>query len=212
MTAPRRPRRSRFTGLTPNEYSFLRDQPPGEPEKKWEVWALNADCTPFREDRLSVADLWITHGDDVLAEWVAEAPGTRPSLWWRFSAPRATDNIPERWHADTPPPIARRRLGGIGTPCHECLAHALHYALGIPAYWLSRQMADFYNGRTTGGRVVPAHYREGYFPWPPVDPDDPPIFESQAEYLERQGLLLPGEAERLTAQDFEFTPVAALDD
>lgn len=37
----------------------------------------------------------------------------------------------------------------------------------------------------------------------PADPDDPPRFESQAAYLRRHGLLLPGELRRLTAAAFE---------
>ena len=36
----------------------------------------------------------------------------------------------------------------------------------------------------------------------PVDPDDPPSFESQAAYLKRLGLLLPREEKRLTPDDF----------
>ena len=35
-----------------------------------------------------------------------------------------------------------------------------------------------------------------------VDPDDPPSFESQAAYLKRLGLLLPGEEKRLVRHDF----------
>jgi hypothetical protein len=37
----------------------------------------------------------------------------------------------------------------------------------------------------------------------PVDKDNPPAFESQAAYLRRLGLLMPGEAERLGPADFE---------
>ena len=36
-----------------------------------------------------------------------------------------------------------------------------------------------------------------------IDPADPPTFESQATYLRRLDLLLPGESERLTAADSE---------
>ena len=36
-----------------------------------------------------------------------------------------------------------------------------------------------------------------------VDPADPSLFESQAAYLRRHGLLLPGEARRLRPRDFE---------
>src|SRR5262249_30919279 len=37
-----------------------------------------------------------------------------------------------------------------------------------------------------------------------VDPDDPPIFQSQAAYLERLGFFLPGEEKRLAPD--AFTP------
>jgi len=36
----------------------------------------------------------------------------------------------------------------------------------------------------------------------PVDPNDPPTFESQAAYLKRLGLLLPGEEKRLAPKAF----------
>ena len=36
-----------------------------------------------------------------------------------------------------------------------------------------------------------------------VDENDPPTFEAQATYLERHGLLLPGERKRLKKADFE---------
>ena len=36
-----------------------------------------------------------------------------------------------------------------------------------------------------------------------VDEEDPPLFEAQASYLERLGLLLPGERRRLAKSDFE---------
>ena len=42
----------------------------------------------------------------------------------------------------------------------------------------------------------------GPFPGQPIDPDDPPVYESQPDYLRRHNLLLPGEAQRLTAADF----------
>jgi hypothetical protein len=31
--------------------------------------------------------LWREHGDEVLAEWVLEKPGTRPLCWWLYSCP-----------------------------------------------------------------------------------------------------------------------------
>jgi hypothetical protein len=35
----------------------------------------------------TVAELWREHCDRVIAEWIVENPGTRPSLWWKYDAP-----------------------------------------------------------------------------------------------------------------------------
>jgi hypothetical protein len=211
MSRPRRPRIARGSELTANEWNFLTDQKCADETRGWEWWALTADCTSFREDRLSVADLWAEYSPDVMVEWIEANPGTRPSLWWRYSAPRAAPtDVPTRWFDDTPPPVPRLRLGGIGVGCHECLAHGLVYSFGIPGHWLNQELADFYNGRSKGGRVT--HAKEGDFPWPAVDPEDPPVFESQAAYLLRHGLLHPGERERLTDLDFALEAIGCADE
>lgn len=56
----------------------------------------------------------------------------------------------------------------------------LHYEFGIPTLWEDA----------------------------PHDPAKPALFESQAAYLDRHGLFLPGERKRLKAADFE--PEAAV--
>jgi hypothetical protein len=48
----------------------------------------------------------------------------------------------------------------------------------------------------------------GTFEGVAIDPGDPPVFESQASYLERHGLFLPGERKRLKKEDFEPEVVA----
>src|SRR5678815_4034703 len=63
------------------------------------------------EDGLTA--LWRAHADEIVAEHVAEYLGTRPRRWWDYDAPEP-----------------RQRLGGIGTPCHEVLAHRPAYELG----------------------------------------------------------------------------------
>lgn len=80
------------------------------------------------------------------------------------------------WRWDAPEP--RRRVGGTGTPAHEVLAHLPWHQLGIPVSWITPREVEFYG---TGFHGVA------------VDPDDPPAFESQGEYLKRHGLLLDGE-------------------
>ena len=47
----------------------------------------------------------------------------------------------------------------------------------------------------------------GRVPFEANDPANPPLVESEAAYLKRHDLLLPGERHRLTADDFE--PIAA---
>jgi len=43
----------------------------------------------------------------------------------------------------------------------------------------------------------------GCLPFEAIDPDDPPLVESEAAYLRRHGLLLTGERRRLTSDAFE---------
>jgi hypothetical protein len=124
------------------------------------------------------AELWAAHRDRVLALWVREHPGTRPSLWWRWDVPRMR---PETWplgantvwmrESELPEP--RLRLAGTGTPSYEVLAVVPLLDRGVPQSWLD------------------------------YDADDPPVYESEATYLERHGLLLLRERRRLRDEDFE---------
>jgi hypothetical protein len=79
------------------------------------------------------------------------------------------------WTYDAPEP--RRRLRGTGSPISSATS------LGVPKYWSDE-----------------AIYGPGVIP---VDPGDPPRFESEATYLKRHGLLFPGEAKHLTKADFD---------
>jgi hypothetical protein len=45
--------------------------------------------------------------------------------------------------------------------------------------------------------------------WANIDPNDPPIYESEAAYLERNGLFLPSERTRLTKRDIEAEVIEA---
>jgi hypothetical protein len=83
-----------------------------------------------------------------------------------------------RWEAPGP----RQQVGGIGRPWgFEQLTR------GIPIIWNYGPWRDLWASPPT-----------------PIDPANPPIFESQATYLERYELLLPGERRRL--RDSDFTP------
>ncbi len=146
----------------------------------------------FHQENL--AELWRTHEEAILAEHVAASPGTRPRRWWEWSAPEP-----------------RRRLGGVGTPKSDVLAHVPRFWCGVPLDWVSRWEAAYYNGRALDvhGRPILNGYREGHFQGVPIDPDDPPMFESEAAYLDRHGLMLSGERRRLKPADFE--PESALE-
>lgn len=90
------------------------------------------------------------------------------------------------WRFSDPEP--RRRLGGIGQPLHEVSAYVENYEYGLLSDWVTSDWR---------GKGVP------------IDPQNPPVFESEAAYLRRLGLLLPGEFERLTEADFEPEMIAA---
>lgn len=79
------------------------------------------------------------------------------------------------------------------------------FPFGVPDHWVSKFDSDYYNGKALAddGTVIENKFSEGDFAGAPIDPDDPPRYESQAAYLERHGLLLPGERERLSEADFE---------
>jgi hypothetical protein len=78
----------------------------------------------------------------------------------------------------------RRRLGGVGTPLSECSAHAPTLMFGVPQSWKTAEDAAYLPSGT------------------PIDERDPPTFESEAAYLERLRLLLPGEPRRLRRRDY----------
>jgi hypothetical protein len=81
-----------------------------------------------------------------------------------------------RWDA----PGLRQRIGGIGEPWQT-----RDTAYGLPLIWNVGHYLNLWAN-----------------PPPPLDLGNPPVFESQATYLERHGLLLPGERERLRDSDF----------
>lgn len=133
---------------------------------------------------------WESVKEQILNDWIAEYPGTRPSFWWHYDAPEM-----------------RQRLGGIGDACHDVLAYGESYDLGIPNLWLDQDTVDLYNGRRKDIHSQPitadGKWFEGNFKGVAVDPNDPPKFESQAAYLKRLNLFAPGEERRLKPADFE---------
>jgi hypothetical protein len=127
--------------------------------------------------------------DVILGEWIRRRPGTRPNWWWETDAPEKS----------------RRRLGGIGDAAHEFLNYVERYDHGIPRMFLDQRTVDLYNGRLRDihGNPVMGEYTEGYFKGRAIDPTDPPVFESEAAFLKRHGLLTARELSTLRKADFE---------
>lgn len=160
----------------------------GGAERGW-VLRFTHDWGTFMDDYFpkDPAEAWKTCGSELLRQWIKERPGTRPWAWWHFDAPRWNNPRYERLSLPEP----RKRLGGTGTPNFECLAYVPAFEFGVPKSWVGSRIVDLYNGRNknTHGNAMCSKYIEGYFKALPVNPDDPPIYETEASYLKRQGLL-----------------------
>src|SRR5882672_948942 len=66
-----------------------------------------------------LAALWDAHAERIVAEHVADNPGTRPQRWYQYDAPRLA--APGMYY-DNKLPEPRRRLSGVGTPVSEVLS------------------------------------------------------------------------------------------
>jgi len=146
--------------------------------------------------KITLPALWDVYGNEFLSEWIKDHPCTRPLQWWRFNAPRWDDPFIDCfYHGTFAEP--RQRMGGTGTPNFEVLAYAPHFHKGIPTGWVTKFDEEYYNGRAKDihGNIIPTKYKEGNFTGKAIDPSDPPAFESEAVYLERHGLLIPGEVQ-----------------
>jgi hypothetical protein len=159
----------------------------------------------------SARALWERHADELLARWLADNPGRRPRCWWDYAAPRQPFGSWPGWWLDGKLAEPRQRLGGIGTPIFEVLAHVPSFEYGLPVQFVDPWMVSYYNGRSRNirGEPIGTNYKEGDFQGVAIDPKDPPVYESQAAYLERHGLLLPGERRRLRKADFEPETIEA---
>lgn len=216
MPVKRRMAKRTWEAASDVAWALMLDEPlpdPGNESTKWEEFVLthayfHPEVMELPNGKPSLSALWQRFRDEILTQWAEEQPGTRPSLWWRWDAPRlqagqlggrAADHAGPRW------PEPRRRLGGIGTPNCEVLNYGPSFHLGVPTGWVSAYDAAYYNGRCLDvhGNRIGIEYHEGHFKGLPPDPFDPPLFEGQAVYLDRHGLLLPGERERLIEADFE---------
>ena len=156
-----------------------------------------------------LAALWASQSEWIVADHVANYPGTRPTRWYQYSAPRVPlGTYPGAWF-DGKLPEPRQRLGGIGTPAFEVLAYKPRYSFGLPVDWVTPFQVKYYSGTAVNirgepiGSLVPTNFKGVA-----IDANDPPIFESQAAYLKRKGLLLAGEERRLRKADWEAETVS----
>ena len=186
--------------LTDGKRQYLLTGDVSDDDTTWWWWMF---------DQNAPGTLWVAVRDALLEDWIAASPGSRPWAWWRYDAPRVSSlpgtrwlTIPEWVRRETPEP--RRRLGGRGTPCHEVLNDVPQFRFGLPVRWVGSFDVGFYNGRLRDmhGNRIGTQYAEGHFTGVAVDPGNPPRYEAQASYLERQGLLHDGERQRLTEADF----------
>jgi hypothetical protein len=170
-----------------------------------EAW-LNSDdraagFVPYAPDD-ELAALWAVHSERIVADHVAISPGTRPHRFWQYSAPRLPLGTFPGCYFDGKLPEPRRRLGGIGTPASDVLAYVPIFRCGLPWIWVEHWQVMYYSGLAVDihGAPIGDRFPNDSFKGVAIDPNDPPRFESQAAYLKRHGLLLPGEQRR---SDFE---------
>ncbi len=143
--------------------------------------APDVDATYFGER--SVRDWWLRCRDALLAEWIAERPGTRPAGWWTFDR--------QRWQ-------------------HPDIPAALRGEYAIPR--LIEIDGELVEPEYPGGRPTMHCGLFALPPWREVyDGEEmtPHPVESQAAYLRRHGLLEPGEAARCrNAPDVEEVSIS----
>ena len=209
MPVKRRKPKVRITGYPDWQIRFMEtgDAPAGEAEiNPFDV--LTWKCHRAGKDG-EVRMAWDEVGERITADWIKRHPGTRPYAWWEFSGPREPIGTRIGWHNDGKLPEPRKRLNGTGTPAHEVLAYGPSYFMGLPIIWVQQREVDLYNGRTRdihGNRIEKwkgGFYEEGDFKGEAIDPDDPPVFESQAAYLDRHKLLTDDERDALPGDAFE---------
>jgi hypothetical protein len=192
VTKPR-PRRERVEEIDGVSWRYLNDATTDQDraEEGWLLDTLEFNLLPAADaiesnrgipvvdppTGKSTEQLWADYGRDIVKWWINDQPGTRPRCWWRFSAPEP-----------------RRRLGGTGVTREEVWGRPDYmpdFQLPASDSWLTREGKRWHPFADDPLAV-------------PVDPKDPPTFESQAAYLKRLGLLLPGEENRLAPD--AFTP------
>jgi hypothetical protein len=146
-------------------------------------------------------EVWLAIRDELLPQWINEHPGTRPSWWYLFDpdCPRIEDIRRHGWEGRyflELIPDLRRRIGGKGDPAYLHYSLVPHFDCGVPDRFVTVEDVKW-------------HRDEGEdFAGIPFDADDPPVYESQASYIDRHNLLTPIERRRLRPKDFEPVKVS----
>lgn len=149
-----------------------RDRFPDCPAKA-ETFLLAASS---REKQLAI---WQLNQEVILNDWIKRKPCTRPWAFWELDVTEI-----------------RRRIGGTGDLFNDLEDYGPHECYyGIPSAWVTAWDVESYNGRALDiyGKVIPSPWKDGDFTRVAVDPNDPPVFESEAVYLQRLGFLTPVE-------------------
>ena len=141
---------------------------------------LLGDVSPGHE--AGVYRFWQEIERDLLDHWLAEHPGTRPAPWYWWRAPEPM----------------RRQVGGTGEPESKGVIPYSPFA----APGVSMRNPDM-RGVTADLPDYQGSWRGLSLGWLGVDPNDPPVIESEAAFLRRHRLLTAAEARRLRPEDFE---------
>jgi hypothetical protein len=190
MPRARRPDRQRVGApVTDNIWLWLVDEFDGAGD--FDILLLRGGAEERNSELRQIAEQAMPA---ILAYFVPRHWGKRPAIWWQFGAPQIDllanvfplmENRP--WHGEP-----RQRVGGKGFTPWDCgLGIVPCFEYGLPTLW---EKDDFQWRRD--GRTPPAGFVA-------LDPDDAPLFESEASYLKRHDLFLPGEERRLGPADFE---------
>ncbi len=164
--------------------------------------------------------VWNSAKETILKDWIAKFPGTRPSYWWHFDAPRMSEAeaIKHDWQGWYFVPQlceTRRRLGGIGTPSYEVLFYVPVFHCGVPESWITKSDVKYYTYQTDDPGT-PADKRSELirgvvFKGVAVDLADPPTYESQAMYLKRHGLMKDSEVKRVKPEAWNPEVIRAIE-
>lgn len=204
---PRRPKKMfQRRQLTACEIAYLSDDNTVSDDNDFTLWCYRHALRGLDHEP-KPDELWRQYRDEFLPVFIAKNPGRRPLPWWQWDAPRWNDPFEGVYfHGTLPEP--RQRIGGTGTPNYEVLAYVPDFHKGIPTGFVTQFDEEYYNGRRKDihGNPIGTEYKEGHFKGKAIDPDDPPLYQSEAAYLLRYDLLLPQEKKYLASHSELLEP------